>query len=137
VGEAGACVVYYLRKNKKGDSTDFGLILPVLWCLLRCDNTLHQLLVLSCTSYFDLFVSPLLSLSNLHLCCSTFIVSHSLSSSCHPLAVPPTLSLSYYHCRMYLVGRVKALVMFSGVVKHLLNRPNTANILARIEDTMS
>ena len=39
--------------------------------------------------------------------------------------------------RMALRNRVKAIVMFAGVIKHRLNRTNTANILARLEDTMS
>jgi hypothetical protein len=38
---------------------------------------------------------------------------------------------------MALRTRVKAIVMFAGVIKHRLNRTNTANILARLEDTMS
>lgn len=38
---------------------------------------------------------------------------------------------------MALRNRVKAIVMFAGVIKHRLNRTNTANILARLEDTMS
>jgi hypothetical protein len=36
-----------------------------------------------------------------------------------------------------LKERVKALVMFAGIVRGRLNKPNTAIVLARIEDTMS
>ena len=39
--------------------------------------------------------------------------------------------------QMRLRERVKSLVMFAGVVRSRLNKPNTAIVIARIEDTMS
>lgn len=71
----------------------------------------------------------------------TSLLLSSSRSQCSLLCLTLTISLTHHVTtplrRMYLRERVKALVMFSGVVKHLLNRPNTANILARVEDTMS
>jgi hypothetical protein len=42
-----------------------------------------------------------------------------------------------YINRDRLKDRARALVMFASVIKHRLNKPNTAAVLARIEDTMS
>jgi hypothetical protein len=70
----------------------------------------------------------------------SYVPLHSFSSSsllCSSPLILFLLSPMFLLIRMALRTRVKAIVMFAGVIKHRLNRTNTANILARLEDTMS